>query len=266
MSRKIVLAVALTLISISNIQQISAHEVLPKNLIEYIKQNPDATPSEIQQFVEKNNPELANKVENEEDILSITRNASRNWFGNFLTFIKLGIEHILTGPDHILFVISLLLVFTGFKQILKFTGAFTIAHSLTFILGSANLIHASASFIEPVIAFSIAYVAVTSVFFSHKEFFKSTSAKVSAVFIFGLFHGLGFAGLLQDIQVQEGRFLSSLLAFNVGIEFGQILVIACVLPFIYLFRKKTWYHFAIKCLAIAIATAGIYWGVERIIG
>jgi len=243
-----------------------AHEILPQELIEFVRQNPNATPEQLQEVVKKINPDLAKKILKEEDVISIARNAGRGWFSNFYSFIKLGVEHILKGPDHILFVISLLLVFAGFMQILKFTGAFTVAHSLTFILAGAGLLSASARIVEPIIAFSIAYVALTSVFLGHKEFYKSISAKVRPVFIFGLFHGLGFAGLLQNIRIQENRFLSSLIALNVGIELGQILVIACVLPFIYLFIKKTWYPFAIKCLAVGIATAGIYWGVERLLG
>lgn len=241
-----------------------AHELLPRPVVEYLKQHPNASASEIEQFIQGSAPALAKKIKSKEDVLRILNRKTNN-IDNAFDFIRLGINHIVSGPDHVLFVLSLLLVFISLKEILKLTGTFTIAHSLTLILAGSGILTLSSHIVEPVIALSISYVALTSVFFRHKLFFSNRRSKVAAVFFFGLFHGLGFAGLLKEIQVPQDRFLSSLLSFNIGIELGQIFIVAITLPFIYFFQKRSWYSTCIKIAAGSIGAVGILWGVTRII-
>ncbi|MBC7708256.1 HupE/UreJ family protein, partial [Polaromonas sp.] len=85
------------------------------------------------------------------------------------------------------------------------------------------------------------------------------------VFFFGLFHGLGFAGLLQEIQIPQDKFLASLVSFNIGIEIGQLIMVAAALPFIYAFRNKKYYPLCIKIIAVIIATIALFWMVQRIV-
>lgn len=245
---------------------VQAHELIPKAVLEYVQQNPDATPQEIETFAKQNAPEFVASTGGGSNILEIAKNQDASFWDNSFDFIVLGIKHILSGPDHILFVISLLLVFISFTSTLKLITTFTLAHSLTLILAGASILTLSSQIVEPIIALSISALAITSVFFRKSKYFGSIRAKSAIVFFFGLFHGLGFAGLLQEIQVPSDKFLSSLIAFNVGVEIGQLLVIIIALPLIYLFKDRTWYETAIKIIAILIATIGLIWAVQRLLG
>lgn len=240
----------------------SAHVLLPQNVVNYIHDHPDATPQEIETYIRGNSPYLSKKVKNQQDIIRIVHQKT-SLLNNSWDFLKLGVTHILSGPDHILFVLSFLLVFFGIKQVLKYTGTFTVAHSITLILAGSGLLTLSSRIVEPVIAFSIAAVAITSVFL-RKDFFGSTRTKLAIIFFFGLFHGLGFAGLLKEIQIPPDKFLTSLLSFNIGIEIGQLFIVALALPFIYLLREKDWYPTAVKIAASIIASIALFWMFQRI--
>jgi hydrogenase/urease accessory protein HupE len=243
-----------------------AHELLPKVLVEYMNEHPDATPEEIQAFVTNNAPEFIEKYSDKEDVVRLIRNQSTNVWDNMWDFLKLGVGHILSGADHILFVISLLLVFVSLREILKLTITFTIAHSITLILAGLGILTLSTRITEPLIALSIAYVAFTTVFLGYRQVFSSTKAKVATVFFFGLFHGLGFAGLLEEIHIPEENLVSSLFSFNIGIEIGQLVIVAIALPLILWARHKKWYPTLIKILAIIITVLGVGWAVQRVIG
>ncbi|MGI9027686.1 MAG: HupE/UreJ family protein [Candidatus Saccharimonadales bacterium] len=243
----------------------SAHELLPQNVTDYIKNNPDASPEEIKQYIEGNAPELSDKVKNQEDVIRIIKQDT-NFFDNFYDFLRLGVHHILSGLDHVLFVLSLLLVFAGVANVLRYTLTFTLAHSLTLVLAGTGTLVLSSRIVEPIIALSIAVMAIATVFFRHNKYIKNTKSKLGIIFFFGLFHGLGFAGLLQEINVPDDKFVSSLLAFNIGIEFGQLIVIALALPVIYLLRNKSWYPLLIKIVAVIISTIAIIWIFQRVFG
>ena len=250
-------------------QPVFAHELLPAAALEYLHAHPSATRQEIEQFflassgttqVGNTAPQTPNIVER----IAYVRGEQKTGWSNFFHFVRLGMEHILTGPDHVLFVLSLLLVFVSWKDIMKLTSAFTIAHTLTLVLAGTGVIIVSSRVVEPLIALSIAYVAVTSVFLAHIRFFGGAASKPLSVFFFGLFHGLGFAGLLTDIHIPPEYFLSSIFAFNVGIEMGQMCIIALVIPLILFCRKKPWYARALKIVAGFIAALALFWVVERI--
>ncbi len=243
---------------------LAAHEVLPEKFIEFKKANPAATAQDFTAFLEAN-PEL----KNDKDFLAhvdLVQKPVVNFWHNVRDFIKLGIAHILSGTDHILFVLSLLLVYASFKREVLLLTTFTVAHSISLIIAGSGLLTLSSRIVEPVVALSITYMAITSVFLGNIKQFHGHSNKISTVFLFGLFHGLGFAGLMKDISVPDDRFVSSLLSFNIGIELGQFMIVAAILPFIYFFRTKPWYPTAIKIVAIIISTIGLIWGVQRIMG
>lgn len=240
----------------------SAHVLLPQNVVKYIHDHPDATPQQIEDYIRGNSPYLSKKIKNQQDVIRIVHQKT-SLINNSWDFIKLGVTHILSGPDHILFVLSFLLVFLGIKEVLKYTGTFTVAHSITLILAGTGLLTLSSRIVEPVIAFSIAAVAISSVFL-RKEFLGTTRAKLGIIFFFGLFHGLGFAGLLKEIQIPPDKFVTSLLSFNIGIELGQLIIVALALPFIYLLRHKSWYPIAVKVAAGIIAGIALFWMFQRL--
>ena len=244
-----------------------AHELLPKVIVDYIQEHPNASADEIRTFANTQDSSVAEKFasRSSQELLAIVKNPDSSFLDNALDFVKLGIEHILSGPDHILFVLTLVLVFVSFTEVLKLVTSFTLAHSITLILAGTGLLVLAPAVVEPLIALSIAVMAIYSVFFAKEENTMNKWSKAGIVFFFGLFHGLGFAGLLKEIAIPQNKFISSLFAFNIGIEIGQLLIIAITLPFIFFFRKSDWYPKAIKIIAIAISAVAMIWFIQRII-
>lgn len=241
-----------------------------------MKSHPDLTSQQLDEYLKTQTSQptaSASKVsqtgfktqQTAKTILGVREGEKSLWV-IFITFVQLGIQHILSGPDHILFVLSLLLVFTNVRTTIKLFTAFTLAHSITLILSGTGLLILSSRIVEPLIALSIAYVAVTSVFFKGHQLLSGEWGKIFSVFFFGLFHGLGFAGVLQDFTIPSDRFINSLLFFNVGIEIGQLIILSLVLPFIYLFWKKHWYPNIIRVFSVAITLLALVWVVERVFG
>ena len=263
---KYVLAVIIFIFLFGINIQVHAHELLPQEVIEFLKQNPEATPEEINDFADTQSPEVAEKirVSSANEILELTQN-NKGFFHNAKDFIALGIQHILAGPDHILFVLSLLLVFVSVGEIFRLVTTFTIAHSLTLILAGTGTLLISSAIVEPIIALSIAVVAILTTFFGHVRFMAHHFAKTALVFFFGLFHGLGFAGLLTEISIPKEMFFSTLFSFNIGIEIGQLIIIAVALPIVLYFKKKAWYPTAVKVVAIIISIIAILWFIERVL-
>lgn len=190
---------------------------------------------------------------------------------NIWAFVRIGIFHILQGPDHILFVIAILLTITKFRNILKLTGAFTLAHSITLVLAGSGLLTLSSRIVEPLIALSISFMAFATVFLQHASFgkfkmkvFQNIKSKAGIIFFFGLFHGLGFAGLLKRLQIPKNLFLSSLVSFNGGIELGQIIIVLIALPILAAIRKMPTSQAVTKALALVIILLGLIWAVQRI--
>lgn len=245
---------------------LEAHELVPKALLEYLEANPDATPQELREFAAQSSPLFAAKFKNAEELLRIVRNQNTSFFDNARNFLTLGIEHILSGPDHVLFVLALLLAFRTYRDILRLTGTFTLAHSITLVLAGFDILRLSSAIVEPMIAFSIGYVALSTTFFSASRFTLLAKEKVAAVFFFGLFHGLGFAGLLKELSIPRENFISSLLSFNLGIEFGQLVIVALAMPLILAARRRPWYPRVINVAGLTLGFVGIVWGIYRIVG
>lgn len=177
-------------------------------------------------------------------------------------YAKLGIEHIIPyGLDHILFVVALCLLSRKLKTILWQATAFTVAHSITLALSMKGIIAIPSAVVEPIIALSIVFVAVENVLLNQLKPWR-----IGVVFLFGLIHGLGFASVLNEIGLPPDRFFLSLLSFNVGVEIGQLLVIAIVFALLILpFGKRPLYRRAIVFpLSVCIALTALWWTVERL--
>ncbi|MCB1859696.1 MAG: HupE/UreJ family protein [Gammaproteobacteria bacterium] len=181
----------------------------------------------------------------------------------FLNYLAVGFTHILPkGLDHILFVIGLFLLNARFKPLLWQVSAFTLAHTLTLALGIYGVIRISPAVVEPLIAASIVYVCLENL---HSD--RMSRWRPLVVFAFGLLHGLGFAGVLLEIGLNPSYFATGLIAFNLGVELGQLVVIGgCFLSVGLWFRDKPWYRRLITTPAsILIALVGSYWFLERVI-
>ena len=180
----------------------------------------------------------------------------------FLRYIVVGFEHIVPkGLDHILFVLGLFFFSLHLRPILFQVTAFTLAHTITLALASLEIISVPASVVEPLIALSIVYVGVENVLG-----FGSLRSRTALVFAFGLLHGLGFASVLGDVGIDPTRFITALVGFNIGVEFGQLAVIfAAFLLVGYWFGRKDWYRARIAVPAsLFIALIGAWWSVERV--
>ncbi len=181
----------------------------------------------------------------------------------FRRYIVLGYEHILPkGLDHTLFVLGLFLLSARIKPLLYQITAFTLAHSATLALAMLEIASLPAAVVEPLIAASIVYIA-----FENLTASEAGSRRVLTVFLFGLLHGLGFAGALRDIGMPESRFVNALIAFNLGVELGQISVAALAFLAVGRFRALTAYRkrVVVPC-SLAIAAVGLWWVVVRSFG
>ena len=177
-------------------------------------------------------------------------------------YLKLGFQHIVPdGLDHILFVAGLCLLSTKVKTILWQATAFTVAHSITLALSMKNIIVAPPAIVEPIIALSIMFVAIENLLLKELKPWR-----IAIVFLFGLIHGMGFASSLNEIGLPPGKFYTSILSFNIGVELGQVAVIVAVFSFIIIpLRQKIWYRkLAVYPLSVFIAMVAAYWTVERV--
>ena len=176
-------------------------------------------------------------------------------------YLGLGFTHIVPkGLDHILFVVGLFLLSTRWRSVLLQVSAFTLAHSITLGLTIYGVVSLPARVVEPMIALSIAYVAVENMITSELK-----SWRVALVFSFGLLHGMGFAGVLRDLGMPRGDFLTALLTFNLGVEAGQLAVVAVAFVILAAWRGKeaTYRRLVVQPTSVAIAVIGIYWTVQR---
>jgi len=178
------------------------------------------------------------------------------------SYIEIGFAHIVPkGLDHILFILGLFLLSTHWRPLLLQVTMFTVAHTITLGLAMNNIVELPANVVEPLIALSIAYVGVENIV--AKELHKS---RLLLVFLFGLLHGLGFASVLTDFGMPKNDFVTALISFNVGVELGQIAVIAIAFILLGLwFKNKDKYRkFIVVPGSTFISIIGIYWFLERL--
>lgn len=179
-----------------------------------------------------------------------------------MLYTKLGVEHILPmGLDHLAFVLALLLSSSAFRPLLIQISLFTLAHSVTLVLGVLGILVLQGTWVEVAIAFSIVFVAVENIFIKSLKYWRSL-----LVFCFGLLHGLGFAGALSELGIPNEHFVSALVGFNIGVEIGQISFALIVFLILFKFLKKAWYQqFIVIPGSLIVAMLGSYWVFERII-
>lgn len=199
--------------------------------------------------------------ENQRERIRKTIKLDRPWRQTAGLYIKLGFEHILPkGLDHILFVLALFFASTRLKPLLIQVSVFTAAHTITLGVAAAGWVKAPGTIVEPLIAISIAFVAIENLFSR-----DMTPWRPLIVFGFGLFHGLGFASVLLDLGLPDDQFLTSLIGFNVGVELGQISIILAAWLLLHHWFKRSWYRRRIVLPASAlIALTGLWWAVQRI--
>lgn len=199
--------------------------------------------------------------EHDELTLDLQSTLLPSTFATFVDFFKLGVEHIVTGYDHLLFLFGLLMVTHSFWPAIKIITFFTIAHSITLALAGLNVIELPSSFVEPFIAATIVYVGVENIIRGDHP-----KGRHWLTFGFGLIHGFGFASVLREMEIGNADFgiLLPLLSFNLGIEAGQIAVASLVLPLIWALnnRVETARKFLMACSG-AISLMGAYWLIER---
>ena len=176
------------------------------------------------------------------------------------TFLKEGVRHIFIGPDHILFVVGLLLLGGRLRQLLKIVTAFTLAHSVTLALAATGLLAPPARLVEPAIALSIVWVGLDNLFSPLRR-----DARVLVAAVFGLVHGFGFASVLRELGLPSGALAGSLFSFNLGVEIGQACIVLAVAPLLALLRAHR-PHAARTALvtgSACVVAAGTWWFVQR---
>ena len=176
-------------------------------------------------------------------------------------YFMLGVEHLIGGPDHLLFVFGLLFIVFGWQNLIKTITAFTLAHSITLGLSVLEIVSLPSATIEALIALTIIYLALEI-----KDERNNKSTPWLMAFGFGLLHGFGFAGALSEIGIANEQLLLSLLFFNVGIEVGQLIMIPLFLISIWLLQKIKFNFSVTKLSSYAIGGMGSFWLIERIVG
>ncbi len=189
------------------------------------------------------------------------RLAAMDWQEKFGLFIKAGVEHIVPkGLDHILFVLGLFFSSLILGSLLWQVTAFTLAHTITLAVAALGIVQVPGAIVEPVIALSIVWVAVENCMFK-----QTNKWRPFIVFCFGLLHGLGFAAVLNEYGLPKGNLVPSLLAFNIGVELGQLMVLFAAAALVWLIRNKSWYRQRVQIPAsLMIALVGLFWFVERV--
>ncbi len=181
-------------------------------------------------------------------------------FAQCRQFVWLGIEHILIGYDHILFVLGLILIGGRMSSLVKMVTAFTVAHSLTLVLAALQLVILPGRLVESVIALSIVYIAVENFFV------KGNEQRWIIAFIFGLMHGFGFANVLAELGLPGEGLVASLFSFNVGVELGQVAIVAACYPAIMWLARSPNQRRIVFALSSVILFFGLAWFVQRALG
>jgi hydrogenase/urease accessory protein HupE len=177
----------------------------------------------------------------------------------FLGVVRLGVEHILTGYDHLLFLLALLIGASSFWRVLGIVTAFTLAHSITLSLAVLGLVHAPSAIVEPMIAASIVWVAAGNLFGQSRPW-----DRIAVTFLFGLVHGLGFADALSQLALSGWPLVRALVGFNFGVEIGQGVAVGVGLPVLFFVGTLKRAPVMVRSASFAVAVVGAYWFVERV--
>ena len=180
----------------------------------------------------------------------------RGFWAHALEFFGLGVHHIFLGYDHVAFLLGLLLMGGTLLNIVKIVTAFTLAHSLTLSLAALDVVTLPARLVEAGIALSIVYVALENLFFT------TFDRRWLVSFAFGLVHGFGFANVLKEMNLPTSGLVASLLFFNIGVEVGQILIVALVVPLLWGLSRTPAHRTTVRLLSLVIFSAGAFWLFE----
>lgn len=206
--------------------------------------------------------QAAEPAAKEEKSVSV-RDTGGGGANTFWQFLRKGFRHVLPeGLDHVLFVLGLFFLSREWRPLLYQVTMFTVAHTITLALATMGVVKVSAAIVEPIIAASIAFVAVENIYRA-----KYSHWRLAVVFGFGLIHGLGFAGVLGEYGLGPGSLVVGLIGFNVGVEFGQLAVIGLAFGLTFWLRRADQYRrFVVVPASVTIAVVGLYWTVERVAG
>lgn len=253
----------------SDVETINDRQFAVMNLNYELEQKPQKLILDYNMFLDDSDPSHANyatiKLNGKQQEAILTYESREleigevTFFQAATQFLMLGLEHIFTGYDHILFVISLLFGAKTIKNILGLVTAFTIAHSITLILATLEIVQLPSRFVESAIALSIIYVALINIFNS------GSKHQPWLAFGFGLIHGFGFAGILSEMRLDGNQLATSLLSFNIGIEIGQLIIVSVVFPILLWLKKLTFkpVKWVIPGTSVAILAFGLVWFIER---
>ena len=188
--------------------------------------------------------------------VDIDRTVATGWFD----FVKLGIEHILTGYDHLLFLVALLATARGAWSVVRIVTAFTLAHSVTLSVAALGIVTIPDRIIEPLIAATIVWVALENLFAAEPD-----RRRWIWSFGFGLVHGFGFASVLGELGLKGPTLARGLVGFNVGVEIGQLIFVAAFLPALMWLSRGRGAQLTPRIASLAVAAIGTYWLIERIL-
>ncbi|WP_168210552.1 HupE/UreJ family protein [Persicimonas caeni] len=199
--------------------------------------------------------------------------SEQSFWDVFVQYIWQGVLHIVLGIDHVLFVLCLLLAARRFRPLLVVVTSFTLAHSITLALSALEVLTLPPTVVEPLIALSIAWVAVELLLEAKKPADASKDDEevgpplhlYALTFAFGLLHGFGFSYVLRDeVGLPTDALVPALLSFNVGVELGQIAIVAAAFPLVAWARGREWGSKAIKVVAALVLLVSVYWFVTRL--
>ncbi|CAI6083271.1 HupE/UreJ family protein [Cohnella sp. JJ-181] len=217
----------------------------------------DADDDAVQAVFDKTQPDLQYIFDANNTVWEFSDKTAA-FLSEIFTYFVLGIKHILTGYDHIAFLLALIVIGLSAREALKIITSFTVAHSITLLLAALHIINLNAKFVESVIALSICYIAAENLLA------KKVNYRWLVTFMFGLVHGFGFASVLQAYVADQSNLVRSVVSFNVGVEFGQLMILFIALPLLYLIKKRFSLRRVTIVASAAIFIAGFYWFVDRI--
>jgi len=180
--------------------------------------------------------------------------------GTFVSYVVMGVDHIIGGIDHLLFLLALLALSTSFWQTVKIVTAFTVAHSITLSLAALGLVAVPSAIVEPLIAASIVWVAVENLVAP-----AGAGRRWLIAGLFGLIHGLGFASALIELDLTRETLVRALVGFNLGVELGQLVFVAVVLPPLVWASRPGRLPRLPQILSVIVALIGVVWLVERLL-
>ncbi len=186
-------------------------------------------------------------------------NTQSSLWPQLISFFRLGVEHIFLGYDHILFLLSLIVV-SRFWDMVKIVTSFTVAHTITLILATLEVVQLPSRLVETAIAATIVYVALENFWIDR------TNRRWMLTFFFGLVHGFGFAGVLSELGLPTTGLVRSLLAFNVGVEAGQLAIVAVLFPAAAALSRWRYGKQSQRVISATIALCGLGWLVDRVFG